>query len=92
MRRPRTRLAVDRRGGGACRGRPPVLLRHRRASSVPSAFAKENLASFSTFTLSNGLPVIVKQNSANRVQHISLIIRGGSAAPIPARPASRRSR
>ena len=45
-----------------------------------SAFAKENLASFSTFTLSNGLPVIVKRNAANRVQHISLVIRGGSAA------------
>jgi zinc protease len=45
-----------------------------------SAFAKENLSSFTTFTLSNGLPVIVKKNSANRVQHISLVIRGGSAA------------
>jgi zinc protease len=49
-----------------------------------SAFAKESLASFSTFTLSNGLPVIVKRNSANRVQHISLVIRGGSAAADPA--------
>jgi zinc protease len=45
-----------------------------------SAFAKESLPSFSTFTLSNGLPVIVKKSSANRVQHISLVIRGGSAA------------
>ena len=45
-----------------------------------SAFAKENLASFTTFTLSNGLPVIVKKSAANRVQHISLVIRGGSAA------------
>ena len=45
-----------------------------------SAFAKENLSSFSTFTLSNGLPVIVKKSSANRVEHISLVIRGGSAA------------
>ncbi len=45
-----------------------------------SAFAKENLASFSTFTLSNGLPVIVKRSAANRVQHISLVIRGGCAA------------
>lgn len=45
-----------------------------------SAFATENLASFSTFTLSNGLPVIVKKNGANRVQHLSLVIRGGAAA------------
>lgn len=45
-----------------------------------SDFAKENLGSFSTFTLSNGLPVIVKKSSANSVRHISLIIRGGSAA------------
>jgi zinc protease len=49
-----------------------------------SAFARENLASFSTFTLSNGLPVIVKRSAANRVEHISLIIRGGSAAASPA--------
>jgi zinc protease len=49
-----------------------------------SAFAKENLPSFSTFILSNGLPVIVKKNSANRVEHISLVIRGGSAATSPA--------
>jgi zinc protease len=48
-----------------------------------SAFAKESLGSFSTFTLSNGLPVIVKRNAANRVQHISLVIRGGSAAASP---------
>ena len=49
-----------------------------------SAFAKENLGSFSTFVLSNGLPVIVKKIAANRVEHISLIIRGGSAAANPA--------
>jgi zinc protease len=49
-----------------------------------SAFAKENLGSFSTFTLSNGLPVIVKKNTANGVQHISLVIRGGSSAATPA--------
>lgn len=53
-------------------------------SSGLSAFAKENLASFSAFTLSNGLPVIVKKNAANRIQHISLVIRGGSTAASPA--------
>jgi Predicted Zn-dependent peptidases len=45
-----------------------------------SPFAKESLAAFSTFSLSNGLPVIVKRNTANRVQVISLVLRGGVAA------------
>jgi zinc protease len=45
-----------------------------------SDFAKESLPSFSTFVLSNGLPVIVKKSSANRVAHISLVVRGGAAA------------
>jgi zinc protease len=48
-----------------------------------SAFARESLPSFSAFTLSNGLPVIVKRSSANRVVHISLVLRGGSAASSP---------
>lgn len=48
-----------------------------------SPFAKESLASFSTFTLSNGLPVIIKKNGANRIQHISLVIRGGASASRP---------
>jgi Predicted Zn-dependent peptidases len=48
-----------------------------------SAFAKENLGTFDTFLLSNGLPVIVKKNAANRVAHIALVIRGGSAAALP---------
>jgi zinc protease len=50
-----------------------------------SAFAKENLPSFSTFVLSNGLPVIIKKNSANRVENISLVLRGGSAAASPSK-------
>jgi zinc protease len=48
-----------------------------------SDFTRENLASFTTFSLSNGLPVVVKRNLANRVQHISLVVRGGSAASSP---------
>lgn len=43
-----------------------------------SAFAREALGSFSTFVLSNGVPVVVKQSTASRVQHLSLVIRGGS--------------
>jgi zinc protease len=45
-----------------------------------SAFAKESLRSFTTFTLSNGLPVVVKKNAASRVCNVTLVIRGGSAA------------
>ncbi len=56
----------------------------RAGSAGRSGFAEANLSSFSTFTLSNGLPVIVKKSAANRVQHISLAIRGGSAAASPA--------
>lgn len=82
MRRPRTRLAVI----AAAAALAAAVLLSSCATAGPglSAYAKENLASFSTFTLSNGLPVIVKRNSANRVQRISLIIRGGSAAAVPA--------
>jgi zinc protease len=53
-------------------------------SGLP-AFAKANLGSFATFTLSNGLPVILKKNSANKIQHVSLVVRGGSAAVSEAR-------
>jgi zinc protease len=65
---------------GAGKGFPLAARDEAFASQSLSAFAKENLPSFTTFTLSNGLPVIVKKNSANRVQHISLVVRGGSAA------------
>ena len=54
------------------------------AQSGLSSFAMQNLAGFSTFSLSNGLQVIVKRNGANRVQHLSLVIRGGCAAASPA--------
>ena len=64
----------------SCTSSGPVKAGEDFNSQKLSAFAKENLKSFSTFTLSNGLPVIVKKNSANRVQHISLVIRGGVAA------------
>jgi zinc protease len=76
--------SVPRAGGGASASPFPL------ESAGPSfeagglsAFAKASLPSFHTFTLSNGLPVIVKKNSANRVEHISLVIRGGSAATGP---------
>lgn len=47
------------------------------ASSVP--FVKDNLATFRTFNLANGIPVIVKLNSANRIYNLRLVLRGGTA-------------
>ncbi len=48
-----------------------------------SLFARENLKSFETFVLSNGIPVIVKKSDSSRVRAIALVIRGGSAAASP---------
>jgi zinc protease len=67
-------------GGADGSGFPLAAKGSSFSSRKLSAFAKENLPSFATFTLSNGLPVIVKKNAANRVEHIALVIRGGSAA------------
>jgi zinc protease len=80
-------LSLSCASTAAARGAAPFPLAAAGASFGAqglSAFAKESLPSFSTFTLSNGLPVIVKKSSANRVQHISLVVRGGSAAANPA--------
>lgn len=49
-----------------------------------SAYVKENLASFSSFTLSNGIPVYVKRVSESRIANVSLVLRGGSLAAAPA--------
>lgn len=48
-----------------------------------SPFASENLASLTAFTLSNGIPVVVKRTTANRVLALSLVMKGGSAAATP---------
>jgi zinc protease len=45
-----------------------------------SDFAKDSLSTFSTFTLSNQIPVIVKKNPASKALCLSLVIRGGSQA------------
>lgn len=65
---------------GSTDGFPLAAMGESFGSGGLSAFAKESLSSFSTFTLSNGLPVVVKANPASRVRHLSLVIRGGSAA------------
>jgi len=53
-----------------------------QVSSEP-AFVRDNLPSFSSFTLSNGIPIYVKFNKANRVRNISLVLRGGSLVTEP---------
>ena len=41
-------------------------------------FVRNNLPSFGGFSLSNGIPVYIKLNKANRVRNISLVLQGGS--------------
>lgn len=48
------------------------------ASGSVGAFAKANAGDFTTFVLSNGIPVVVKRNDSNRVRSLSLVLRGGS--------------
>jgi zinc protease len=54
------------------------------AASSLAGFAREGLDSLSTFQLSNGIPVIVRQNDASPIRHVSLILRGGARAATPA--------
>jgi zinc protease len=42
------------------------------------AFVQENLPLFKTITLSNGVKVYVKENKANRVRNLTLVLEGGS--------------
>lgn len=53
------------------------------AESELSPFAREGLRSLSTFSLPNGIPVVVRRNDASAVRHLSLVIRGGSLAAKP---------
>jgi zinc protease len=79
--------ASRRSAGGSAGGSAPFPLAAAGESFGKgglSSYARESLPSFSTFALSNGMPVIVKRSSANRVEHIALAIRGGSAASSPA--------
>ncbi|MCE1206005.1 MAG: insulinase family protein [Spirochaetia bacterium] len=41
-------------------------------------FVEMNRPTFRQFTLSNGIPVYVKENKANKVRNISFVLRGGS--------------
>ncbi|MFA5851307.1 MAG: pitrilysin family protein [Spirochaetales bacterium] len=47
------------------------------ARSEPQ-FVRDNLPSFFTYTLKNGIPLYVKRSGANRVRTISFVLRGGS--------------
>jgi len=47
-------------------------------SGKAGAFALENAPSYSTFSLSNGIPVVLRTNDANRVRSLSIVLRGGT--------------
>lgn len=59
---------------------PLAALGDNFGSEGMSSFANESLSSFSTFMLSNNIPVIVKKSPASKVLCLSLVIRGGSQA------------
>jgi zinc protease len=54
------------------------LTREQAQFDSPSinAFAKENVGSFSTATLSNGIPVIIKRSSSNRILTLKTVLTG----------------
>ncbi len=45
-----------------------------------SPFAREQLKTLSSFSLSNGIPVVVRRNSASPIRNISLVLRGGASS------------
>ncbi|HWR10475.1 MAG TPA: insulinase family protein [Rectinemataceae bacterium] len=53
------------------------------ASTPEPIFVRDNLPTFVTLTLSNGIPVYIKQNKANRVRNINLVLRGSSLVAPP---------
>jgi zinc protease len=46
------------------------------SSGSLNAFARENLGSFSTATLKNGIPVVIKQSTSNRILTVKAVITG----------------
>ena len=54
------------------------LTREQAQFDSPSinAFAKENLGSFSTATLKNGIPVIMKRSTSNRILSLKAVLTG----------------
>ncbi len=54
------------------------------ASGKAGAFALENASSFTTFSLSNGIPVVLRVNDANHVRSLSIVLRGGTLMTSPA--------
>ncbi len=59
-------------------------LESRFASGSVGNFAKVNAPAFTSFTLANGIPVVLKKNDANSVRSLSLVFRGGSLLVDPA--------
>jgi zinc protease len=58
-------------------------LEARFAAGTVGGFAAANLASFTSFSLGNGIPVVIKRNEATRVRSISVVLRGGALLAPP---------
>ena len=56
----------------------------KAAAGLEPSFVRDNLPSFFTYTLKNGIPLYIKRTTANRVRAISLVLRGGSLVTPPA--------
>ncbi len=55
------------------------------AAGAQTAFMRENAPTFTKAVLSNGIPVYMKVQNANRVFYISLVLNGGSLVTPPER-------
>ena len=54
-------------------------------AGAETAFVRENAPTFTKTVLSNGIPVYMKEQDANRVFYISLVLNGGSLVTPPER-------
>lgn len=62
----------------ACATSPRLAARESELRASPDPYVKRSLEAFTTYELSNGVPVIVRRNASNRVSHVRLVVKGGS--------------
>ena len=67
----------------ACLFCTTILFSQAHAIDELPDFVKDNLPGFTTTRLSNGIPVYIKKNDANRVRTIMFVLKGGSLTAIP---------
>ncbi|WP_158906726.1 hypothetical protein, partial [Rectinema subterraneum] len=53
------------------------------SAGAQTSFIRENAPTFMKTVLSNGIPVYMKVQDANRVFHVSLVLQGGSLVTPP---------